>query len=564
VSRTAAILLGLVAVVTALVLATRLGRHPGAASSVQIDAIFAPWNRPDSPGCSVGVGHDGLTVHERGYGMASLELGVPISPASVFEAASISKQFTAMSVMLLVQRGRLSLDDDVRMYLPELPDYGSPLTIRHLLDHTSGLRDVFLLLELSGVGHDEGDLNEALLRLLARQHSLNYAPGTESQYNNGGYVLAATLVKRLSGEPLAAFARANIFAPLGMTSTSFQHDPATIIPNRASNYTRDSGPWRAVPSGAQPRALGNSGMWTTAGDLLRWAKNLDDVQVGSEPLLADMQKRAGHAGGTGIWGLGFEIGDHNGATFVGHGGGDRGIDNFLAWYPRQRLAIAVLCNADGIGSKQLMLRIADLYIPPPSTTPATAGSGDAPPSVGLPAEQLQRNAGLYRETGGHTFVRTFVRDGQLRGALGTGTGDSFPLVHVSETRFMIPATSYTFEFAPSASGSAKQLRTFDGQKQTGVFARVEPFTPSSAQLRAYAGVYASSELDVEWTLVADDATLKIRRSKRADTAVQPLDVDMFTTIGDSMTFSRNSRGEVTGFTLVSTGVRSLPFARVDR
>ena len=562
--RKTAILLGLIAVTAALLILARQGRRPGNGLTAQIDAIFAPWNRSDSPGCSVGVSQNGRTVHQRGYGMASLELGVPITPASVFDAASISKQFTAMSVMLLVERGLLSLDDTVRAYLPELPEYARPMTIRHLLDHTSGLRDVFLLLELSGVGHDERDLNEALLKLLARQRSLNYEPGTEWLYNNGGYILLAIIVKRLSREPFAAFASANIFAPLGMTSTSFQSDPSIILRNRASNYIRDAGEWRVVPMGAQPRALGNSGLWTTTRDLLRWTDNLADVRVGSESLLAEMQQRSGPATGIGSWGLGFEIGEHNGATFVGHGGGDRGIDNFLAWFPQQRLGIAVLCNADAVGSKGLMLRIADLYFQAPPQEPAAGAADEVPSAVTLSAEQLERNAGLYREVGGNTFVRTFVNEGQLRGAQGTGTGDSFALVPVSEARFLIPATSFAMEFAEAGSGRAKQLRTLDGQTQVGVFTRVEPFTPSAAQLRGYAGVYVSSELDVEWTLAADDAGLVIRRSKRADMAVQPLDVDMFTTIGDFMKFSRSPRGDITGFTLVSTGVRSLTFERVNR
>lgn len=209
-----AIVLGfLVAVGAALVFVARAGRRPAEPLSARVDEIFAEWNKPDSPGCSVGVSRNGLPVHERGYGMANLELNAPITPASVFEAASISKQFTAMSIMILAQRGQLSLDDEARKYLPELPDYGSPLTIRHLLNHTSGLRDVFLLLELSAPQDDSGDRNELLLKLLARQRTLNSQPGTESQYNNGGYVLLAIIIKRVSGQSLAAFTLANIFNP---------------------------------------------------------------------------------------------------------------------------------------------------------------------------------------------------------------------------------------------------------------------------------------------------------------------------------------------------------------
>jgi CubicO group peptidase (beta-lactamase class C family) len=528
----------------------------------KIDQLFAKWNKPASPGCSLGISRNGQVVYERGYGMANLDLSVPIAPPSVFEAASISKQFTAMSIMLLVERGRLSLDDEVRKYLPEMPDYGSPLTIRHLLNHTSGLRDAFLIFELSAPEDQYGDRNDVILKQLARQRSLNYKPGTEFLYNNGGYVLAAIIVKRVSGQPLAAFADANIFTPLGMTSTRFQDDPSVVMPNRASNYLRDAGNWRFVPFGRQPGAVGNSGLWTTPRDLLRWASNLATPQVGSASLLAEMQKPAITSAEGTPWGLGFAIGEHRGATFVGHGGGDRGIDTYFAWYPQQQLAIAVLCNTDDTGSRQLTQQIADFYVPAPATEQKTASAAPSSPAVTLSSEQLEAKAGLYREAGGDTFVRTFVRDGELRLALGTGTFESFRLVPVSETRFTMGESTFALEFTPPAR--AKVLRSFAGEKQTGTLERVEPFSPSPAQLRAYAGVYASDDLNAEWTIDEHGSTLVIRRLGNADTVVEPLATDMFTTIGDFMKFSRDARGTITGFTLTSSGARSLRFERVTR
>ena len=558
-----AIVLGLLVAVGAAVFVARAGRRPAESSSARVDEIFAQWNRPDSPGCSVGISRDGLTVHERGYGMANLELDVPITPASAFEAASISKQFTAMSIMLLAQRGRLSLEDQVRKYLPELPDHGTPLTIRHLLNHTSGLRDVFLLLELSAPQEDRGDRNALLLELLARQRSLNSQPGTESQYNNGGYVLLAIVVKRVTGQSLAAFAHANIFTPLGMTSTRFMDDPEALMPNRAANYRRDAGAWRFVPDGTARGAVGNSGLWTTTRDLLRWEHNLAQVRVGTGPLLAEMQTPAVLPGGKPTeWGLGFQIGEHRGSKFVGHGGGDRGIDNYVAWYPQQRLAIAVLCNSDEVGSYHLTQRIADVSLGGAPAEPA-ASAAPLPAAGALSIPQLEAKAGLYRETGGDTFVRFFVRDGQLRGALGTGTGESFQLNAVSESRFSVPGTPFAVEFEP-ASGRARGLRSFIDRTQNGVFERVEPVAPSSAQLRAYAGEYRSAELNVVWTITERDSGLVIRRPGKADTMAEPLATDMFTTIGDFMKFSRDSAGAISGLTLVSTGIRSLSFERVHR
>ena len=558
-----AIVIGLLIAVAALVVVARAGRSPADHSRVRVDEIFAEWNRTDSPGCSVGVSRNGVPVHERGYGMANLDLNAPITPSSVFEAASISKQFTAMSIAILAQRGQLSFDDQARKYLPELPDYGRPLTVRHLLGHTSGLRDAFLLLELSAP-RESADQNDVLLELLARQGSLNFPPGAEWQYNNGGYALLAIIVTRVSGMSLADFARANIFNPLGMTSTWFQDDPALIMPNRASNYSREAGHWRFVPDGTARGAVGNSGLWTTTRDLLRWQQNFADERVGAAPLLAEMQTSATLTGGKPTnWGLGFEVGEHRGAKFVGHGGGDRGVDNYVAWYPQQRLAIAVLCNRDEIGAHQLTRRIADLYITEPAERLA-ASTTPTVPRVSISSEQLHTKAALYREVGGETFVRIFVRDGELRGSPGTGTGDSFSLTPVSETRFAIAGTPFAFEFGPPAPGRTPSFRSFVDQTQNGVFEPVEPFAPSASQLRSYAGAYASPELDVTWTIAARDSGLVIQRPGKAVTVVEPLASDMFTTIGDFMKFSRDSRGDVNGLTLVSTGVRSLRFERVNR
>ena len=247
---------------------------------------------------------------ERGYGMANLELRVPITPASVFHVASVSKQFTAMSVLLLSQRGKLLLDDEVRKHIPEWADHGNRLTIRHLLTHTGGLRDVFLLRELAPPPTGSGDMNDEIAALLARQRALNFAPGSEFQYSNSGYALLATIVKRVSGQSLRAFADANIFKPLGMTQTHVHDDPRMIVPSRASGYHRDAGGVQVAPHPDLGRLVGTTALHTTARDLLRWLDNLGDARVGDAALLAAMQTPAVLTGGDkSSYGFGLEIGD---------------------------------------------------------------------------------------------------------------------------------------------------------------------------------------------------------------------------------------------------------------
>lgn len=207
--------------------------------AAHVDKLFAEWNRSDSPGCSLGISQNGAVVYERGYGMANLESGAAITPASVMAAASISKQFAAMSILLLAQRGKLSLDDRLHTYFPEWEGDASRVTIRQMLSHTSGLRDGFTLHELNAA-RDEVFDNDLMAKILARTRGLNFKPGSEFQYNNSAYSLLASIVSRVSGQPFRAFAEANIFKPLGMTHTLFQDDPTTIVPNRAWGYHQDA------------------------------------------------------------------------------------------------------------------------------------------------------------------------------------------------------------------------------------------------------------------------------------------------------------------------------------
>jgi CubicO group peptidase (beta-lactamase class C family) len=219
---------------------TTTNPNPPPAESVaaRVDKVFAPWNKSDSPGCSLGVSKNGVLVYERGYGMANLDYGLPITPESVFEVASISEQFTAMAILILSQRGQLSLDDDVRKYITELPDYGSRITLRHLLTNTSGLREAFRLLQLAG--WRDGDVMTAddVVKILARQKALNFTSGTEYLYNNGGPTLLAIIVKRVSGQSLGAFADSNIFRPLGMMHTHFHDDRTMIVWSVSRRYSR--------------------------------------------------------------------------------------------------------------------------------------------------------------------------------------------------------------------------------------------------------------------------------------------------------------------------------------
>ena len=313
-----------------------------ASTDARIDPLFATWNRPDSPGCGVGVSRNGAVIYERGYGMASLERKVPITSSTVFPLASITKSFTAMSVLLAAERGLLSLDDDVSKYIPDWSNREHRVTIRHLLTHTSGLRDAYVL---QGWAPDNGNSNDAFIKILSRQRGLNSVPGAEYQYNNGGYLLLGKILERASGQTLGAFADANIFKPLGMTGAYFNGDPVRTAPDHASGYSPQANGWRLMPEGSG--YAGNAGMMSSVRDLLLWANNFAGARVGTPALLARMQTATVLTGGqTTRHGMGFGIGNYRGARTFRTSGGDFGVATELVLYPDQKLAIAVLCNMD--------------------------------------------------------------------------------------------------------------------------------------------------------------------------------------------------------------------------
>lgn len=284
----------------AIALAAGCGSTPTASMPARVDRLFATWNRPDSPGCGVGVSRNGAVIYEHGYGMANLERRIPITSSTVFHLASITKAFTAMSALLGAERGLLSLDDDVSKYIPDWSNREHRVTIRHLLTHTSGLRDAYLL---QGWAPNNGNSTDAFIKILSRQRGLNSVPGAEYQYNNGGYLLLGRILERATGQTLGAFADANIFKPLGMTAAYFNGDPVRTAPDHASGYSPQVNGWRLVPEASG--YAGNAGMMSGVRDLLLWANNFANPRVGTPALLADMQTATVLTGGRqprAVWG----------------------------------------------------------------------------------------------------------------------------------------------------------------------------------------------------------------------------------------------------------------------
>ena len=372
-------------VLIALVLAVAAGvstvgttgqTSPIAHRSSDIDQIFAAYARADSPGCAVGVFQNGAIAYAKGYGMASLEHDVPITPDTVFYAGSVSKQFTAMAAALAIQQGKLSYDESIRKHLPELPAYADRIKVSHLLHHTSGLRDYNTLLAVAGRRDEDAWDNTAVLRITARQKALNFEPGAEYLYSNTGYTLLATIVERATGTKFGAYADEQIFKPLGMTASHFHTDARRLVKHRALGYGGREGAW-TMDTPINERA-GAGGVYTSITELQKWDENFYHGKVGGAALLKQLQTRATLNDGKTIayaWGL--QIGEYGGQPIVEHSGSLGGYRAHIFRVPSAHTSVALLCNVSAVNTTSLARQVVRVVLKDRLTAPSPATPGGA-------------------------------------------------------------------------------------------------------------------------------------------------------------------------------------------
>ena len=389
-----------------LTAALTLGSAP-AVSDRAVDEIFAAYSKPGAPGCAVGVIRDSKLVFGRGYGLANIEHDIPLTSKTVFDIGSTSKQFTAAAILLLEQQGKLSVDDDVRKFVPEVPPYGQTVTIRHLLHHTSGIRDYLTLMSVAGVNFDGVTTDDDALKLIVRQKALNFTPGSEHLYSNSGYFLLSVIVKRASGKTLRAFADEHIFAPLEMRDTHFHDDHTMPVPRRASAYApQPQGTFRIDMSGFEQ--TGDGAVYTTVEDLAKWDRNFYDPKVGGQALVDALLRTGVLSDGRSLpYAAGLVHGKYKGLTIVSHGGSWAGYRADLVRFPDQRLSVICLCNrADGNPGAKAR-QVAEVFLatdiapeqrgatPTAPAAPRTPPAGSVAPIA--PAELAQFAGNYYSE-----------------------------------------------------------------------------------------------------------------------------------------------------------------------
>jgi CubicO group peptidase (beta-lactamase class C family) len=523
----------------------------------KIDKIFSFWDKSESPGCALAIVKDGEIIYKRGYGMANLENNVPITPQSVFYIGSVSKQFVTMCVALLVQEGKLSLDDDVREYIPELPYYGTPITIRHLIHHTSGIRDYLTLEDIAGIPfgffHEED-----VLDLIVRQKELNFHPGDEHLYSNSGYFLLSVIIHKASGKTLRQYAQEKIFKPLGMKNSRFHDNYEELIKNRASGYLSEGGgKYKNFLSTFD--CVGSGGLFTSVEDLYLWDQNFYHHKVGGKEVFDLM-----HTVGTlnnGIkldYAFALDIKPYKGLKTVSHGGALGGYKSALLRFPAHEFSVICLSNLSAINPSMLSYRVAEVYLAKFFTEEKEDPKKIQ--TVELTREILQRKTGSYIRFESGDKIRVSLKDEMLYITL---QKKDYPLAPLSESEYVVQNNSrkLSLRFEHQKSETPLLLHLYEVGKRLRTYTSSNTETPNNKQLAEYQGRFHSEEIQVTFEIRLKKDKLHFVHKKASQVPFKPLYKDFFQVGSLRVHFVRNEEKKITGFLLDAGRVKNLRFTK---
>lgn len=539
-----------------------------------IDKIFANYDGMDRPGASIAVVQDGSVTFAKGYGAANLEYQVPNTAQTIFHVASVSKQFTCFAILLLAEEGKLSLDDEVREYLDWVPEFEHKVTIRHLIHHTSGIRDQWSLLMMSGVRMDDVITMNHLRRILSRQQELNFEPGKAQAYSNSGYFLLAEIVAKVSGMSFRTFCQQRIFEPLEMKHTHFHDDQGEIVPGRAYSYFATGEQYKkAILSFGN---VGATSLFCTVEDMARWMDNLDTGKVGGEKVRDQMRERGVLASGRNInYGFGLVHSKHKGLSLIGHSGGDAGFRSHVLRSTDDRVAVIVFGNRNDLNTAKLAVDVLDVVLKKEDASEASAGN---PPvnrfvemrqkkisdaienQISLSNEQENKYVGVYKMEDGK-FVETRIRNGELMIVLNARWSTLIP---VDEGAFVDKTTGWNVTINSNEKEAVRLVverssnRTITGERVA--------FETYRQLLEAYPGRFHSPELDATYTIEIRDSQLRMSHPREWDFELIRRNKNQFRgefSMFERVVFERDESGAVTGFRASNSRIRNLLFVKQD-
>jgi CubicO group peptidase (beta-lactamase class C family) len=521
----------------------------------KIDSLFSRYTTT-TPGCAVAIIKNDKLVFKKGYGMSNLEYNVPITPSSIFHIASESKQYVAFCMLLLEQQGKLSIDDDIRKHLDYVPDFGKKITIRHLIHHTSGLRDQWQLLANAGWQLDDVITQEHIIKLVSKQKALNFEPGEEQLYCNTGYTLMAEIVKKASGLSLREYTDKYIFKPLEMNNTHFHDNYREIVPNRTYSYS-PGGSNGYLHSVLSYSTVGATSLFTTVEDEAKWLMNYEHGKVGGKDLLQKMYSQGILNNGKKItYAFAINISDYNGWKEIGHGGGDAGFRTYATRFPEQQLGIIVFSNLASFNSYGMTMQVADLLLPPQEKKSDNLVFADS--------SLLKKFVGRYVSPRGGILNLSW-NNGKLvnRQPGQTSGGTEWKVTIKGNNKYQLNDEPFLQLETSSSSDSVGKI-TIENPNASTTYIRQPAVTLKKEETAAYAGIYFNEEAEATYTVMVKDADLILQHRKFADVKLTPIAPDQFSCPNwwmSNLKFLRDKKGVITGFEVNAGRVLHLLYSK---
>lgn len=528
----------------------------------RIDSLFTIWNTSTSPGCAVGIIRNDSLIFSKGYGIANLENEVPITAKTIFYMASVSKQFTGYCIALLARHGKLKLDEDILVYLPRAPNFGKQITVRHLLNHTSGIRDDISLSAFSGLGF-EGMLTQDLaLNIINRQHSLNFNPGEKYSYSNSNYVLLSEIVKAVSGKSLRTFADSSIFKPLGMSNTHFQDNYTQLIKNRAVSYDRiDSNHY--ANNFQNVYTLGDGGLFSNIEDMSKWINNFYNPKAGDLKDIHQLTEKGKLNNGKSLnYALGIGVDNYKGWKSFSHSGGLAGYRTFIKVFPDLKLGFLVFSNLGDFNTSAKANAMADIFISDTTTKKKEAEKvqRDSLAAIIKDVSQLQIYTGDYISEDGLPLSLD-IKNKKLYYHI---YNESNFLIQDSKDSFSIPdAPHIKFVFSVNAKDTIVDLIT--PNEVYHVLKYIKDASQTEERLQAYTGTYYCPELDCNYSIALKNHQLVLSNAKYNETKMTLLNNNHLLTDYwwmSHLKILRDSKENIIGFEVNSGGIMHLKFNKI--
>ena len=529
----------------------------------KIDQLFEKWPGNNGPGYTIGIVRNDSLIYSKGYGMANLEYAIPNKPETIYHMASVSKQFTAYCIMLLEQQGKLKLDDDVRKYLPWFPDLQKKITILHLLNHTSGIRDQWDLVVMSGTRMEDVITQEQIIQLLTRQQALNFDPGAEYSYSNSNFSMLAEIVKNISGKSFRQFVDDNIFKPLGMKDSHIHDNYMEVVINRAYSY-RPLDNVHFANSILNYSNAGATSLFTNIPDMAKWVINFFDPKVGDVETIKKLTTKGILNNGEKIsYAAGIAVDEYNGKLRFSHNGADAGYRTAVSVFPDEKLGVIVFSNLSNANPAARVGEITDLFIKPlPKAAVAVQKKLDSSFALITDTLSVLKYMGNYISDEAVRF--SYKLNGQQ--LFWISPGGSFLLAKTqNDTMVMLSNPDVKFLFSTNSTKDTIVDQYWTGNHRKLVKFNLPTTDPIQLdkELKEYAGTYYSPELDSKFSWTLEKHKLKVTNNKSVNLVLDFIQKDKFASGTYFITFKRNNTNQITGYEISTGRVRHLVFTKME-